>query len=209
MVHVLLAIGLFLIAGATAGFSLGSQETITAPGVEGSGMTAEEQRTVGCFSAIELTGCGTVRIRKGPRETVTVKANKNLLPVVQTYVRGETLIIEPKQGINILDYSRLEIIVYVDKIVSLDINGAGTIRVDEDLTVQSYRAKINGSGKIDAVRMTADRVDAIIKGSGKIYTSAESLLRVWMAGSGLVRYRGNPKIDHSIAGTGKIKRIKL
>ena len=54
----------------------------------GSGALATETRNVTGFSSIALRGSIDLVVRQGEREAVQVKADDNILPLVQTLVEG-------------------------------------------------------------------------------------------------------------------------
>ena len=59
--------------------------------IQGSGVVKTESRTVPAFSKIELAGSPDVEVVVGPAVSVTVTADDNVLPFIDTEVKGETL----------------------------------------------------------------------------------------------------------------------
>jgi hypothetical protein len=87
--------------------------------------------------------------------------------------------------------------------VEASIAGSGDIILSGSFA--SSKLTISGSGKIDANAMQVDRCEAIIAGSGRIYTDVNVFLKVTITGSGDVYYRGHPDIDLHITGSGDIR----
>jgi len=67
---------------------------------------------------------------------------------------------------------------------------------------------ISGSGKVKAESMIADSVYCKVSGSGNFEVYAVEYLNVGISGSGSVKYKGEPKVDQSISGSGKIVRAE-
>jgi len=89
--------------------------------------------------------------------------------------------------------------------VSATLSGSGNIHLFGKQNAAELKAVISGSGNVKAIDFPADNVDVKISGSGNCWTNSVKKLFVRLAGSGNVVYRGNPSIDSSIAGSGKVK----
>ncbi|PTT85622.1 hypothetical protein DBR42_14225, partial [Pelomonas sp. HMWF004] len=83
--------------GAAQAWNWGSGERIT-----GSGDITTEARDPGAFDAVSLSDGFHVVIRQGSAHKVEVKADRNLLPYLETRIvdgsKGRTLEIGPKKG---------------------------------------------------------------------------------------------------------------
>ncbi|MFK5891126.1 MAG: head GIN domain-containing protein [Flavobacteriaceae bacterium] len=87
--------------------------------------------------------------------------------------------------------------------VKTSIAGSGDIYLNG--TTDSFKASIAGSGDIHAFELKAKTSNLSIAGSGGIRTSTSDMLKVSIAGSGDVYYKGNPKEDARIAGSGSLR----
>ena len=70
---------------------------------------------------------------------------------------------------------------------------------------KSMKAKIGGSGNINAESFLVSECDALINGSGNCFINVTDSLKASIAGSGTIRYLGNPRTESSISGSGVIK----
>ncbi len=86
--------------------------------------------------------------------------------------------------------------------ISASIAGSGDINLN-GLT-DDFKASIAGSGDIYAFDLKAKTSNLRISGSGGIRTSVSDMLKVAIAGSGDVYYKGNPKEDVKISGSGSL-----
>ncbi|MBK5719938.1 DUF2807 domain-containing protein, partial [Dysgonomonas sp. Marseille-P4677] len=73
--------------------------------------------------------------------------------------------------------------------------------------VSLIESSISGSGKVNTVAIQADSVYCTVSGSGDFDVWADKYLQIKVSGSGNVRYKGNPNIDKSISGSGKVMQI--
>ena len=60
--------------------------------LKGSGTVVDESRTVTGFTAVDLQGIGVLRLSQGTAESLTVRTDDNLQPLITTRVRDETLV---------------------------------------------------------------------------------------------------------------------
>jgi hypothetical protein len=90
----------------------------------------------------------------------------------------------------------------VDRLES-EITGSGSINLFG--TTGHHRAKITGSGEIEAFDLDAKNVSVKISGYGDCRVNATETLTAKISGSGDIYYKGHPQVNTSISGSGKIK----
>lgn len=110
--------------------------------------------------------------------------------------------------------------------VTLRVSGSGKILGDE-IHASTLQAKISGSGSIDALAGSADHLDLTISGSGDInllpvlaktantqtsgsgnmHVNVADNLDVHISGSGDVFYEGEPEVNVSISGSGRLIKV--
>ena len=115
--------------------------------VQGQGPVTSETREVGAFSRIEATAGIRVVVRIGPSEAVKVTAQENLLPVVATDLRGDTLSIEASE-----DFTTLEpvtVTVVVPALDGITLSG-GAQAVIDGLDAESLELRIRGGAQVTA-----------------------------------------------------------
>ena len=72
------------------------RETVT-----GSGKSATEEREVGPVTEVALSGIGNLTIRQGDTPGLTVTADDNILPLIETETSGKKLTIRTKSGFSL------------------------------------------------------------------------------------------------------------
>jgi len=84
-------------------------------------------------------------------------------------------------------------------------SGSGHVIVNGD--VIRNRITVSGSGDIDTRDLEANVVDAVLSGSGQATVRARDILRAVLSGSGSLRYYGNPGVQQTATGSGRVQRL--
>ncbi|MES2957951.1 MAG: head GIN domain-containing protein [Pseudomonadota bacterium] len=195
----------FFLALFAAGTLIGGAHAAT---LEGSGKSATETRALGTFQSISVRDGIDIVVRQGSSEGVQVRADDNLLPMVQTVVEGSgearSLRIRFKPGESLRTRSPVVVTVDVIKLTALASSGSGNISV-EALKTPALALSISGSSDAKLHQLDTDQFNISIAGSGDVHASGRATrLEVSIAGSGEVRTRelASSDVSVSIAGSG-------
>lgn len=197
--------------------------------VAGNGDIATEARDTGSFDGIAVSGGFNVVVRQGTVHKVEVKADRNLLPVIETRVvdggKGRTLQIEPKKGVNIQTATTPSFVIELPSLRAISVAGSGTVKV-EAMKTGGVDAAIAGSGDIRFANLEADKLAMKVSGSGDIVAAGRCAnasvsiagsgdvkaadlvaeeVKVSIAGSGDAVVNATKKLHVSIAGSGDVK----
>lgn len=190
--------------------------TAQAADVQGSGTAATETRTVPEFQAVALSGSIDLVVRQGDTPSVQVRADDNLLPLLETVVetggKGATLQVRWKRsgggwfggGQSISTRTPVVVTVVAPRLTALSTAGAGNIRL-ESFSTPLLNVSIAGSGDARLDGLSADELGVRISGSGNVTgrgTAAKTSVSI--AGSGDVRLADlrSDEVSVSIAGSG-------
>jgi len=210
------SLGVAVQAGA-APWSWGSEQ------VQGSGRIVKQARQVSGFTGLSLAVPGRVELRIGDSEGVTIEADDNLLPLLETVVDGGTLRIRPsKRNLNLQSKS-IRIVVQARSIERLSLGGSGSIeadplrarRIDLDLGgsgkinlkgVDAETVSLGGSGDVQVGGGTAGKVSVSIGGSGDVDMGRvqATTASVSLAGSGDATVWPRERLSVSMAGSGDV-----
>jgi hypothetical protein len=161
MMRKMLRIGVVL---ATAAFSACSYY---GPCLNGSGAVISEIRDVGEFTGVSNTASFDLYVTQADSFSVEVIAQENLVPIIETYVSGYTLIVKTENDACFKTGSPIQVHVSMPEAELLRLTGSG--RVFADLAASS-EVEISNSGsgymEIDSVR--ADSYVLSNSGSGHI-----------------------------------------
>lgn len=183
----------------------GSGERVT-----GEGEVASERREVNGYDAVALESGFKVQIRQGAGHKLELRAERNLLPYIETRViegsKGRTLEIQTRRGFNLSTKQTPVIEIEMPALRAVSIAGSGTIKVDP-ISAADLKASISGSGDIHLNGVKSERLSMSISGSGDIIASGTTAtLSVSVAGSGDVKARElqADEAKVSIAGSGDV-----
>jgi Putative auto-transporter adhesin, head GIN domain len=193
--------------------------------ITGSGKMATEARSASGFTGIALALSGRVDLTQGDKESVSITADDNLLPEIETVVEGGVLKIRWRNRVNITHSTSIRIAVTARSIESLAVGGSGDI-VSTALRARDLKVSIGGSGNVRLSSLSAaalsvsiggsgdfsgegsaDSLSASVAGSGNIKAGrlAAQNVKVSVAGSGDATVWAKGDLNVSVAGSGDVK----
>jgi len=198
---------------------------------EDGGPTVSTTYPVGNFQQIEVAGPYDVEVRTGGNPGVSARGAQKLLEKTLVEVKGDKLVIRPKDNRGWLSFGwhskgKAVFAVTVPRLTGVTIAGSGDIKVDKvqgdsfdgtvagsgglnvaALDVQSLKLSIAGSGGVKAGAGRARSANYGIAGSGDIDAGAIAAndAKVSIAGSGSVRAQATGTADVSIMGSGDVQ----
>jgi hypothetical protein len=195
----------------------------TNPPGTGSGVATTQTRSLPPFGDVDLAGTSNVIVRVGPRQSVIVHADSNLVSRITTQVHSGSLVIGTTPG-TLNARSPTFVQVNVPSLKAITLHGSGNITVS-GINSPSIVAAIPGSGTITAGgtttqlnvtisgtgtafldRLNARDVTASTSGSGSIMLTATRSLTATVTGTGTILYSGNPRhLTTSDSGTGTVR----
>ena len=185
------------------GLHFGSGERVV-----GSSRVQSEHRAVGGFQAIVLRGSMKLVLHQGAREGVELRADDNLLALIETRVvdRGgvPTLEIGTRPGVSLSSRDPVVATVDLTTLNSLLVSGSGDVE-SEALKSAALKLAISGTGNVRLQRLEVGELVLRISGSGDIRCAGRAdRLAVSISGSGNVDSRSLEADDVSvgIAGSG-------
>lgn len=214
---------------AMAGAVCASAFSVAAPVAAHSDDQTSEVRDLPTFTKIRIKGGLELDLVAGKDQRVEVSANKGHLSEVETYVKGDTLVIDmdhdDDDGIHINNedvhvtismamLEELEVLGAVDgdlrgidsKNLRIDIKGAGDVELEG--TCGSLELEIKGAGDVDAEELKCADVEVRVKGVGEARVYASESVDADISGIGSITVYGEPgKVRQSDGFLGSI-RIK-
>lgn len=176
--------------------------------INGSGQMSSEKRSVGEFQAVAVSGNINLKLRQSSQESVEVRAENNLLPLLETVVEtssnGKTLFVRWKKGSQLRIHGSPTVDVTVVRLQSLATSGSSDITA-EALKLPQLAVSISGAGDVNLNQLNGDELTLKIAGSGDFKASGQvSKLKINVSGSGDVRTEALKADDVivSIAGSG-------
>jgi len=220
--HALLLVG--ACAALAFGPSLPAQAATT-----GSGTSATETRNLPAFEAVTVAGSTDVEITQSEVSDVTVTADDNLLPLLETEVvdgrHGRTLRIRWRPGESVRTRSTVKIVVRTPTLTALSTAGSGDIVVVR-LDTPTLRVALSGSGDATLRQVKTGSLEIRSAGSGDVNASGQATdvklsiagsadadlsslvadaVKISIAGSGDAQVVANRSLDVSVAGSGDVR----
>ena len=131
--------------------------------IKGNGNVVEEQRDVDKFSKINVSRGMNVYIIQGTTEKVLVKADENLLKVIDTYVDHGTLKVTALKGIR--NATSNKVYVTVTDISYIKSTSGSNIFTEDSLTVQNLEIKSSSGSNIRLNLIAGDLITSASSGS--------------------------------------------
>jgi hypothetical protein len=193
--------------------------------VRGSGVAATQRREVGAFTRISLGAPFAVGLRPASREAIEIVADDNVLPLVETTLRGDrSLQIELAKDVRIEPRTPVVVTIDLVRLDALALGGSGTIS-GKAMKTARLDAAIGGSGSITLFELDVGDLAVSIGGSGAFRADGRARqlnvqvggsgtcdterltaadVRVSIAGSGDARVRAENALSAAIAGSGDL-----
>jgi hypothetical protein len=190
-------------------------------GVEGSGNVITETRDVSGFSQIVVGGSGVVRVEVTATESVSIEAEDNIMPLLETNVTNGRLVLDATrsisptvdivytitaatlEGLEVSGSAAIDAAGIDTTDFSVDISGSGDVVAAGSLDGLLSLA-ISGSGVFDGESLSSPEGSVDISGSGDAVVNVTETLDVSVSGSGNVEYLGSPAVNEDISGSGSV-----
>lgn len=192
------------------------------PGGKPGGPLTKVSRNVSGFHGVELRGVGDLSIEQTGHESLTVEAEKAVVPKITTRVVNGLLIIGPASGstiqatgpinyhLTVKDLNSLEVLGTASakatgmetKNLKVTVGGAGNVRMEGRADEQSV--DVSGTSTYQAKNLQSKEIDIDVAGAGSAVVNARDKLDAEITGAGSVKYVGNPSIQKSVTGAGQV-----
>jgi hypothetical protein len=187
------------------------------------GKFTKESRSVSGFDEVELRGVGNLSIEQTGRESLTIEAEKDVMPKLTTRVLNGRLIISPEPNtihttkpigykLTVKDLSTLEVLgsanveatgIKTDRL-TVTISGAGNVRMGGKADEQEI--DISGSGTYLAENLESREVRIDVAGAGSAIVNVSEALDAEISGVGSVEYIGDPTVKQEVIGAGRVSK---
>ena len=141
--------------------------------IYGSGKVITENRSVSNFKNITISGMGDMLITQGETESLTIEAEDNIVAIIKTEVKDDTLTIGFTQNnINLHPTQPIKYTLAVKALDNLRISGAGNINIPA-LKTDKFVLKISGAGNVKIDKLEATDLTMILSGAGNASVSGQ------------------------------------
>lgn len=195
--------------------------------INGNGNLKKETRNASDYTGIELQGSMDVQIAYGNSISITVEADENLMPYIETEVENNILKIRQKKGVGLKSKNKLIIYASLTKLTNVTLSGSGNVMGNGAFSnngkttvklsgsgniglgvadISELDVAISGSGNINFKGSQSNNISVAISGSGNLdcsnFTTNDVVARV--SGSGNIKVNALKSIDARVSGSGNI-----
>jgi hypothetical protein len=194
------------------------------PVVEGSGKIVDVHRSVGAFSTLRIEGPLDVEARPGASPGVTVHADDNVEPLVESVVEGDVLTLRLRHGTRLHTHAPTRVEVQFTKLDATKQAGSGDLAV-YDAKSASLHCAIAGGGDLALHHVQAGQLEVAVAGSGDVTADGQAdearfsvagsgdvkaselaarKVAVHISGSGDARVQASDSLDARVSGSGDV-----
>lgn len=194
--------------------------------ISGNGHVTTQQKNVSSFNSIEIHGPMNVLVKQDSNNSVQIEADENLIPYIDVYTNGSTLIVQTKDGYNLDPSKPIVVHASAPEFKNIAVSGSGDVQSANVLTsnnelnlhvsgsgnitmqvnVAKVSSHVSGSGDV-MLKGTAKDFSASISGSGNVkcidLTTDNASLD--LTGSADAQITANQKLDIQISGSGSVR----
>jgi hypothetical protein len=192
-------------------------------GIRGDGIFKTESRAVTTFSSISFKSVGKLKIHQTDKESLTIIAEDNILPTLESRVSNQTLYIS-NANTSINPTEPIEFVVEVKSLESLNAKGVGSIEIKDIQgkqlsvfldgvgsiaiagNVDVLDLELSGVGSFDGQALKTKQAQVRNKGVGSAVVNVSEQLDASVSGLGSIEYVGSPQVTESVKGMGSIKK---
>lgn len=175
--------------------------------IRGNGVLAGADRPVNSFSALDVSGTYKILFSVSDTFSLQISAESNLLPLIETTVKNNHLIIKTQPGFSLLENQPMTIRISAPTITQINLSGSSNFLCQEIIETTNFKAHLSGSCKIES-GVIANQIDANISGSGsvKIVDGSSQVSKYNISGSATIeaRQHNTENADIKISGSGKV-----
>lgn len=193
--------------------------------VRGNGHMKTESRTAGDFDKISAGGVYHVELQQGGTNSISIDAEENLLPYIETRISGGELEVTTRKGVNIDPTQKIIVHVTIQQVKRLSASGAcsytgkgriksdnlklvfsGATHADLDLNAKNLEVGMSGASRVD-LKGNCEKVAYQASGAANIealdFQTEEA--EIGISGSGEAKVAVAKKLNVSVSGVGKVR----
>jgi hypothetical protein len=183
-----------------------------------------ENRTVGGFTAVQLSSFGDLQIEQTGTESLSIEAAADVLPQLTSDVSGGVLRLGLKPGSTLDDATPVVYRLTVAALDAIAVAGAGDVtasnlragRLTVDIsgagdmtlggTVDAQVVTISGAGDYDGENLQSADAQITIEGAGDAVLRVDNRLDAAISGVGSIEYIGDPQVTQDVRGAGSVEQ---
>lgn len=199
---------LFLLCLAVASTATANAQWFGNEKVKGNGNVTTVERSTDSYDAVGVAGFFDVELIAGKEGKITITAEENLIPHIETEVKNGSLQIKTEKGYD-LSTSRnnsILIIVPFESIDAVSLAGSGDVTTKNTIKSKDFKASLAGSGDL-TLDIESTSVESHLAGSGDVVLRGNTTdFECALSGSGDISAKQlkAKNVEVSISGSGDV-----
>jgi hypothetical protein len=135
--------------------------------INGSGNVITETRSISALTDVDVSGDFEIHLKQAATTTLTINAEDNIMGVIETGVRGNTLYVRVKDRTSLHHHKPMKVYIQSPIFQRVQFDGSGTIDNQDTIHTSLFKFELNGSGDGWMV-LDVNDLTTTINGSGKM-----------------------------------------
>lgn len=176
--------------------------------VKGNGNVTTVERSTESYDAVSVAGFFDVELITGTEGKITITAEENLIPHIETEVKNGELQIKTEKGYNLSTSRRNGILIIVpfENLDAVSLAGSGDVITKNTIKANAFKANLAGSGDL-TLDVESISVESHLAGSGDVVLRGSTGdFECALSGSGDISAKQlkAKNVDVSISGSGDV-----
>jgi hypothetical protein len=189
-------------------FFFSSCEFMGGKKVTGNGVMSAQQRNLGGFNGVKVSGSMKVFISQDPVSSIKIEGDENLLEYIEIENHGDVLEISTRRGYNLRPRAGIKIFLTAPSFEKLAVTGSGELKTQTKISnSKNMDVSVTGSGDM-ILNIDAPAINSEITGSGNVsINGATRNFSTEVTGSGEVHAFDllSESTDVQISGSGDVE----
>jgi hypothetical protein len=178
--------------------------------IKGEGPVVIQDRAIRNFKTVSVGTSGRITYTISPVYSLQLKAQQNILDILETTVVNNELIVKFKNGVNVRSHQEIGINISGPPPEGINLSGSGGFDLPGELIGAGLKLRVSGSGNMQLDKVTlSEKLEVTVSGSGNISigAGAAGTEHAKISGSGNIHTAGLTvqHADAEISGSGNIK----
>jgi hypothetical protein len=172
--------------------------------IDGSGAPATEERDVGDVSEVVLSGVGDLTVVPGEFAALSVTADDNVLPALETESANGKLTLRTRSRTTLRPKTKIAYTLTVPRLDAITVSGAGNVKSTR-LDADTLTVKLSGAGNVHLNNLTCKALALNVSGAGTAHLAgATEKLTMRLSGAGGIEAAGlkASSADVQVSGAG-------
>ncbi len=154
--------------------------------VVGSGTAKSEERPVGEVTEVVLAGVGDLEVLQADKPGLTVSADDNILPLLESITSGGKLTLRTRSGSFLAPKVPIKFTLSTRTLEKLTVSGSGNAFAN-GLTAESLELKVSGAGNMTLKALDVRALTLTLSGAGNAtFAGTVQTLKAKMSGAGVI-----------------------